>query len=44
MYLRIEASEKHLYWVAELALLAQLPPHWKEYKVTSPSTPLNPQP
>jgi len=32
MYLRIEASERHLYWVAELALLAQLPPHWKEYK------------
>jgi len=24
MYLRVEASEKHLHWVAELALLAQL--------------------
>ena len=31
-YLGIEEREKKMYWIAELALLAKLPAHWKEYK------------
>jgi hypothetical protein len=31
-YLGIEERERKLYWIAELALLAKLPAHWKEYK------------
>ena len=31
-YLGIGDEEKHLFWVAELALLAKLPPHWQQYK------------
>ncbi len=31
-YLGIEEREKLLFWIAEMALLAKLPAHWKEYK------------
>jgi hypothetical protein len=31
-YLEIEEREKQLFWIAEMALLAKLPTHWKEYK------------
>jgi YD repeat-containing protein len=31
-YMGIGADERHLFWIAELALLAKLPPHWRQYK------------
>ena len=31
-YLGIGEDENHLFWIAEMALVAKLPPYWKEYK------------
>ena len=31
-YMGIAEDEPHLFWIAELALLAKLPPHWRQYK------------
>jgi hypothetical protein len=31
-YLGIGENESHLFWIAEMALVAKLPPYWKEYK------------
>ena len=36
-YMGVAEDETHLFWVAELALLAKLPPHWKQVAVP-PST------
>lgn len=32
-YMGISDDERHLFWVAELALLAKLPPYWKQVHV-----------
>jgi hypothetical protein len=31
-YMGIMPTEKHLFWIAQMALVAKLPPYWKEYK------------
>ncbi|EKX46469.1 hypothetical protein GUITHDRAFT_70577, partial [Guillardia theta CCMP2712] len=31
-YLGISHAETNYFWIAELALLARLPPNWKTYK------------
>ena len=33
-YMGISDDERHLFWVAELALLAKLPPYWKQVFAT----------